>query len=258
MIGNGFTIRHWQFSLPKRGERVEDYEDASAADPARGRFAIADGAAGSSFSALWAKLLVDEFVATARPQPGPWKDWLPGVQDRWKTAIGNRPNGQSSPWFVEDRIQQGAFAAFLGLVLDQYVNWRGTVKKRWQALAIGDSCLFQIRDSRLVCSVPMKRSRDFGNTPWLVGSRTVPDRKFNKLVVRQKGDWQSGDRIWLMTDALALWFLQQVETGRKAWKDLDNLVMAPEPKETFASWIEWLRKDHQIRNDDVTLMAVWV
>src|ERR671936_93299 len=113
MSASGFAVQYWQFHLPKRGERAEDYEDASAADPVRGRFAIADGAAGSSFSALWAKLLVEEFVGTAVPQPGPWKDWLPGVQDRWKTAINARPGGQvASPWFVEDRIQQGAFAAF--------------------------------------------------------------------------------------------------------------------------------------------------
>src|SRR5262249_22560942 len=62
MSVEGLTIQFWQFQLPKRGEKTEDYEDASAGDPLRGRFAIADGAAGSSFSALWARLLVEEFV----------------------------------------------------------------------------------------------------------------------------------------------------------------------------------------------------
>ena len=32
MSANGFAVQYWQFHLPKRGEKAEDYEDASAAD----------------------------------------------------------------------------------------------------------------------------------------------------------------------------------------------------------------------------------
>src|SRR5262245_21061226 len=140
MVGNGLHIRYFQCQLPKQGERVEDCEDASAGDPDRGRFAIADGAAGSSYSALWAQLLVNEFVFSPKPQPGPWSSWLPEVQQRWTNAVNARPSNSPTPWFVEDRIQQGAFAAFLGLVVEETINWRGTKRRRWRALAIGDSC----------------------------------------------------------------------------------------------------------------------
>jgi hypothetical protein len=250
------SIRFWQFQLPKRGERVEDYEDAADCDPARGRFAIADGAAGSSFSALWAKLLVEEFVRTPKPQPGPWADWLPAVQQRWSVAVGHRASNGPTPWFVQDRIQQGAFAAFLGVVLDEVTTWRGGKRKRWRALAIGDTCLFQVRDNKLVKAVPLSRSKDFGNTPWLVGSRSACDRTLNKQGGVHKGDWRSNDRLWLMTDALSLWFLQQIEAGRKPWKEMDPLLLAPEPRQAFALWIDGLRKNQSIRNDDVTLLAV--
>src|SRR5262245_12932177 len=123
MATNGFAVQHWQFHLPKRGEKAEDYEDASAADPVRGRFAVADGAAGSSFSSLWARLLVEEFVGSARAQPSPWAEWLPGVQERWVSAVSARPVASATPWFVEDRLRQGAFAAFLGLVLEEVITW---------------------------------------------------------------------------------------------------------------------------------------
>src|SRR5262245_55189804 len=144
------SMRFWQFQLPKRGEKAEDSEDAWAGDPLLGRFAIADGASGSSFSALWARLLVEEFVRSSKPQPGPWEDWLPLVQKRWASSVGHRPSNGPTPWFVQDRIQQGAFAAFLGLVLDEAVTWRGGKRKRWRVLAIGDSCLFQIREGKLL------------------------------------------------------------------------------------------------------------
>src|SRR5262245_6912776 len=253
---DGLTIRSWQFRLPKRGEKVEDYEDAADADAARGRFAIADGAAGSSFSALWARMLVEEFVQGSKSQPRPWADWLPAVQKRWSVAVGHRQSNAPTPWFLADRIQQGAFAAFLGLVLDEVSTWRGGKRKRWRALAIGDSCLFQIRDGQVVKAVPVARSKDFGNTPWLVGSRALPAKTLSKQGVLYKGDWQSQDKLWLMTDALAQWFLQQSEGGRKPWKDMDALLWAPDPKAAFKNWINELRDQKHIRNDDVTLLAV--
>jgi hypothetical protein len=256
MSASGFAVQYWQFHLPKRGERAEDYEDASAADPVRGRFAIADGAAGSSYSALWARLLVEEFVRSPKAQPCPWAEWLPAVQERWASTINTRPAAPKTPWFVEDRLQQGAFAAFLGLVLDETTTWRGRKSRRWRVLAIGDACLFQVRQSQLYTYLPMARARDFGNTPWLVGSRSVPDRKFNKQAVQKKGDWEYDDRLWLMTDALALWFFQRKEAGHKPWKELDTLLAAPDPEQAFADWIEKLRNRQEIRNDDVTLLGV--
>jgi hypothetical protein len=251
---NGLSIQYWQFQTPKRGERVEDNEDASAADAAHGRFAIADGAAGSSYSALWARLLVEEYIHA--PNSGAWSDWLPAVQRRWESLVARRPGQSAMPWFVEDRMQQGAFAAFLGLVLDEVTTWRGGKRKRWRALAVGDTCLFQVRAGRLYHSVPMTRSRDFGNSPWLAGSRTVLDRKFSKQAAQYKGGWQPGDRLWLMTDALALWFLQEAEAGHKPWKELEALLLRNDPQRSFPGWVEDMRDSQRIRNDDVTLLAL--
>ncbi len=53
------------FALPKRGHRLEEYEDAYAGNPDGGRFAVADGAAESSFANVWAQLLVSGFVRIA-------------------------------------------------------------------------------------------------------------------------------------------------------------------------------------------------
>jgi hypothetical protein len=257
MSVNTLHMRYRQFHLPKRGEKAEDYEDSADGDPERGRFAIADGAAGSSWSALWARLLVEEFVKSPKPQPEPFANWLPAVQQRWAAVVNARPNhGQPAPWYVEDRIQQGAFAAFLGVVIDEATTWRGGKRKRWQALAIGDCCLFQVRDNRLVKAAPLGRAKDFGNTPWLVGSRSPLDKTLSKKTVHLKGDWAANDRLWLMTDALALWFLQQIEQGHRPWKALDRLLLAGEPNDAFIEWINELRGAQQLRNDDVTLLAV--
>ena len=43
-------LRWRALSLPKQGHATDEYEDAWAADPAAGRFAVADGASESVFA----------------------------------------------------------------------------------------------------------------------------------------------------------------------------------------------------------------
>lgn len=228
---------------------LEECQDAAAGDAERGRFAIADGAAESPHSALWARLLVDEFVRSDERLPG-WASWLPTLQERWSAEVA-RSNAAGVPWYLEPGLNQGAFATFLGLVIDE---------DGWYALAVGDSCIFQVRHDELLRAFPVARAADFGNAPWLVGSRTSPDEVPHKNGEQALGDWVPRDRFWLMTDALAQWFLARVEMDGKPWLALDPLLhMAggeDAAQQAFAAWIEGLRAARQLRNDDVTLLAV--
>ncbi|MBY0525968.1 MAG: hypothetical protein K2R98_21420 [Gemmataceae bacterium] len=251
MSSNGPPIQYRVFRLPKRGDSG-DCEDAAAVDLQRGRFAIADGTSESSRAGLWAQMLVDEFVQTPAPQPGAW---LPAVQLRWSKEVAARPcDIATATWYVETRRLQGAFATFLGLVVEE-TRW--LKRKRWRALAIGDSCVFQVRDGQLRKSFPVARSEDFGNTPDLLGSSSdAQGKELKKKVLGQKGDWCPQDRLWLMTDALAQWFLREHEIDGKPWETLEMILRAPVPETAFIDRIELLRNRQQLRNDDVTLVAV--
>ena len=59
-----------------------------------------------------------------------------------------------------------------------------------------------------------------------------------------------------MTDALAEWFLRQTEECRRPWAVVERLLAGCPTAETFASWIEERRNTENLRNDDVTLVAV--
>jgi hypothetical protein len=255
----GLALGCRAFRLPRQGYVVEECQDALACDPERGRFAIADGAAESPHSALWARLLVEEFVGQREPLPE-WASWLPSLQQRWARQVSRSAETVMDlvetaeadvPWYLEPGLNQGAFATFLGVVVEE---------TRWRALAVGDSCLFQVRQGHLWRSFPIERTVDFSNAPWLVGSRTSPGEVPHKNGVHQQGDWLPGDRLWLMTDALAHWFLGQFESGNQPWLALDPLLHAAGEEDAadqaFAAWIESLRTARQLRNDDVTLLAV--
>jgi hypothetical protein len=59
-----------------------------------------------------------------------------------------------------------------------------------------------------------------------------------------------------MTDALAKWFLEQVEVCGQPWQDLDRLLQAPVPQAAFEEWVTTLRDAGRLRNDDVTMMLI--
>jgi hypothetical protein len=232
------------FRVAKAGHAGEECEDAADFDLQRGRFAIADGASESAFAGLWARLLVRAFVA-APAGPDRWA-WLPAARLRWAAEVSVKPLA----WFTQNKVGQGDFATFLGLTVG---TSDGRGPPPWQACAVGDSCLFHVREGRLRHAFPLGRSEQFGNSPCLVGSHDAPLRSIGE---RQGHCWE-GDQLWLMTDALARWFLREVEAGRRPWAELAALRLdsRPEPA-AFAAWVEWLRVRRNLGNDDVTLLGV--
>lgn len=237
----------WQgLRLAKRGHTLEEYEDALAGDPERGRFAVADGASESSFAGLWAQLLVDGFVHHEKQEAE--TNWLAPLQKRWAAEVDGRPLA----WYAEAKRAEGAFATLLGLVLKRSQDASGG---RWRAAAIGDSCLFQIHKDRLVHAFPVTRADAFGDRPSLISSRPS-SRPAANVQQQDRGTWRIGDQFLLMTDALAQWFLQQHEAEHKPWHALDTVLKDAHAEMAFASWIEQLRHQGRIRNDDVTVVAI--
>jgi hypothetical protein len=235
---------HWQvLCLPKHGHGEDEYEDAWAADPVRGRFAVADGASESSFAGRWAQLLTEAFLTASRPAD--LGDWLAGPRRRWSAEV----MGLELPWYAEMKREQGAFATLLGVGVRRPAAGK---PGKWRAAAVGDSCVMQVREGRLLDAFPMRRSSDFGNQPSLIGSPGGPA----STPLGCRGALKSGDRLLLMTDALAQWFLRDHEGGRRPWDALTPLLSAARPDDAFAEWVEEMRRREGMRNDDVTLMTI--
>jgi hypothetical protein len=237
-------VPRWRaFALPKEGHKPDEYEDAFAAK--LGRFAIADGASESSFACLWAKLLVEGFVGSKETKVT--QSWLNPLRQRWGTEV----DGIDLEWYGEEKRLLGAFATFLGLILKKPRNGRNG---RWKAIAIGDSCLFQVRQDQLIHIFPVRRSGDFGNRPLLLGSRSASGKGVISLAKLQIGKWKSGDRFLLMTDALAEWFLRRHEKQHKPWQSLVRCL--DQANAGLTGFVEQLRNEKEIKNDDVTLLVI--
>ena len=230
MTNDASWLRWHAFHTPKRGNAPEEYEDAYAGDPVRGRFAVADGASESSFVAEWARLLVEGFV---NAEKSPWREleWMGAQRQRWAADIDARP----LPWYAEDKREQGAYATLLGIGFRRPTDAQPGV---WRALAVGDSCLFRLRDGHLRQSFPLTHSSDFGNQPPLLGSRGRSADTPEKAVRRIGGKWRRGDRFLLMTDALAEWTLRRSQEDKHPTEEIAALLDGESPPDAFAAWVE--------------------
>lgn len=239
------------FWAPKAGSTEAEFEDAfHPTDKLEGehgtfRFAIADGATESSFCRLWARLLV-KAVGTGRLSPNYLEPTLSKLKKCWARSIHTK----SLPWYAEEKAQSGAFSTLLGLFLTEPKKDDG----RWEAFAIGDSCLFQVRDNQLLASFPIKDSKSFTSRPVLLSSRDQSEDGRESLQLLD-GTWKYEDHFFLMTDALAQWFLTRYEFGEQPWSLLQSLGSRDYPS-NFASWVNGLRQNKLLKNDDVTLWRI--
>lgn len=243
------------FSLPKLGSAEEEYEDAfwptqlpaDQAQTAEFRVAVADGATETSFSALWAKLIVRAYVK-GRLVPDRFEPSLLKLQERWHKAVGRKPLS----WYAEEKVRSGAAAAFVGLHL--WDDAREEYGGRWEATALGDCCLIQMRAEQVIERFPIQCSTDFSSRPFLLSSQPSASAGWREALKNSSGSWMADDRFYLISDALAAWFMGDEERGGTPWKPLRDLGAADSP--SFADWVDGLRSKHSMRNDDVTLVRI--
>ncbi len=105
------------FSLPKAGNSVAEYEDACWPRQARElsdniHLAVADGATETSFSGLWARLLVNAY-GRGRLTEAAWIHDLSKIRRVWQRAVGQKP----LPWYAEEKLRLGAYSALTGVTI---------------------------------------------------------------------------------------------------------------------------------------------
>jgi hypothetical protein len=222
------------FVVPKDGCAADECEDALVCNNSAGRFAVADGASESIYAGEWARYLCEAYVAD--PSADGIGPWLGVAQKQWRAHVHGRP----APWHVAEKLDDGAFATFLGLCVGP---------DHWQAVATGDTCLFLIRDDGLRKAFPVQSAAEIGTRPDLIGSR----QKGRVRATAVKGTPAVGDWLLIMTDALAEWFLAAHEAGTRPWEEL-----AARTADDFPAWVADRRAAGTLKNDDVTLVLIEV
>jgi hypothetical protein len=245
----GFEVR--AFWTPKRGNSDAQWEDGFAVDARAGLLAVADGAGDGVFTKTWVELLLASYLA----QPLPLDEldfvepWLEERRRAWLAAI----RYPELRWSLQKRVDTSCGAAtFLAFRLDpdgfQHSGERpGTLS--WTAWAVGDVCLFHVRDDRLITTFPLHRAGDFSYAPPLYQSKAWLSTPVAKVL---RGDLRRGDLLLFATDALSKQMMSAIESGQTPrWKHLLDIDAAEWKQE-----IENLRDRGEIINDDCTLLVL--
>jgi protein phosphatase 2C-like protein len=231
------------FRLPKAGSSRAEYEDSVACSRSGRRFAVADGASASAFARLWARLLVHAYTAGWLSASTIETDLAP-IQARWSALVDSR----DLAWYAAEQARRGAFAALVGLSLES--------DGQWTALAVGDCCLFQLREDALVAGFPLTDPDAFDNRPMLLGSRAAANRTLRDAgaIYASWGTWRVGDTFLLMSDALAAAFLRlRLEQPVESAAGIAGLEFDL-TRPGFRAWVRSLRARRLMRNDDVSLL----
>lgn len=245
------------FHTHKQAESPKDYQDAYAVNAEKGRYAIADGATKSFFPAQWARLLADYFCDDNDSlnielfQQQEWQAWLRPIQKEWndqiKTIVQNTP---ANKYYVRNRYarKEPGVSTFVGVQIDM----TGGQQINWQAMIIGDSCLFHVHGNEMRGYL-INESQGFDYHPESFASIKSYNNKSQPTFIG--GTVQEGDFLLLATDALAKWILTHYENGswRQVWHTLRRMS-----QENFEQIIDQARQDGQtpLENDDVTLMII--
>jgi hypothetical protein len=231
--------------LQKDNNAAEDYEDSAypkeflESDVPQFKCAIADGATESSFAGVWADILVEGLVFGSD---------LPALRKDFVVKVGTK----SLPWYAEEKLQSGAFAAVAILSLKE--NEEGNTA---DFSALGDSCIMHARGRALLMSFPLDRPESFNNSPSLLcssGNAVLAEDKLQE----QQVIWLSGDVFWLMTDALACWTLKRLRDYEDAFEILDKIEDLDAFKKLVHEQRAIIDEDGRpyLKNDDVTFIKV--
>jgi len=243
--------------VQKQGNPPEDYEDAIVwrrgssecpDDDFPLRVAIADGATEYSFSRLWADLLAAEFVRKPFTTTEEMRKSATRCARFWTRVVRKKP----LPWYAEEKVKVGAYSTLLGVqFLPPNTNGFGN----WQAVALGDSCLFQIGLEGIVMQFPVTAYEDFGSTPPLISTDPDYNSRSRGQLTYEEGVWTRDDLFLLMTDALSQWATKE-QPARSFWDELLATFLSDNGRILLRDWADRQRQSGIVRNDDITLAVV--
>ena len=131
------------------------------------------------------------------------QEQLVPVQEEWYKRVEERVKLRNLFYLTNSlNTREPAVSTFVGLEIDK-------INLEWQAIVIGDSCLFH-RSGDEFRSYLIKKSEDFTSRPEAFASFPEKNHYNPKFI---SGELQSGDMFILATDALAKWILEHKEAG---------------------------------------------
>ncbi|SDP74165.1 hypothetical protein SAMN04487981_13643 [Streptomyces sp. cf386] len=233
------------------------------------RAVVCDGASRAFASGRWAALLARAFLVTAfdapqgsglqgsAPQESGPQRCAPQLLDGWlreSRGLWAEQTAQAAevPVYIRGALARGSAATFVGVDTRDVSSPHAGAGPllEYRAFAVGDSCLFHLRDGRPTELFPLDRPDQFDTHPDLVPTRAEALESLAPVLRCTEGACGPDDVLLLMTDALAQWALEAAaEHGTTVWTFLEHA-----PRDEFGVRVQELRSSRAMKEDDVSLV----
>jgi hypothetical protein len=231
------------FITCKSEEQYIDCADNYAVNKSSHRFSVSDGVSKSFFPKVWSEILVTHFVERTDLKES---ELIKVCQDEWQKRIDEIVSLPETKWFTKSQYSRKdpALATFVGLQFFEK-------EKKWSATALGDSFLFFVPDffidyqKELVKLSSKVDPISFDNFPDYLTS-IGNDHKGRP---KEKGGKLKNGTFYLMTDALAEWFINEGESAIAkiaVWKSQSD----------FERFIIQSIDENQLTNDDCAILCI--
>lgn len=230
------------FITSKKSELYSDCEDNYAVNIEHNKFSISDGVSRSFFPKVWSEILVNKFV-----NQRDWKDnseFIVESQKEWQSKIDEIVAQPEVRYYTRNAYlnKTPALATFVGL---QFLE----SDQKWIAQALGDSFLFFIPKGSTEIEIKLSTKPEpivFDSFPDYLSSIGNSHKGEKKPI---KGEKIKEGTFYLMTDALAEWFLQNTEQAKQT---LDNI----KTQEQYLETIENERNARRLNDDDSAVLIL--
>ena len=234
--------------MPKSGCTLVECEDAIGINGEDLRFAVADGATEAFDAKSWSNRLVTSWINAGADAA------LSTNFDTWLAEQGRQQHeswgGLKLSWYAEEKALQGSFAAFVGVQIGMLEG-----RARWTAIALGDSCLVHWRGNEILLSLPLSEASLFNASPALAPSSD----KFLEKALRyttSSANWlEHGDTLWLLSDAVAAWFLAMSENEKERLVQFVSMF----DDASDDALIEFFGNERQasrVKDDDIAILRI--
>jgi hypothetical protein len=243
-----FTIS--AFLKEKKGCLRKECEDAVTVNESTLRLCVADGASDSFDSRTWAWLLAADWRSSNRGQYFDKESFALRLHElslNWHRKWEKR----TLPWYHEEKLRQGAFAAFLGVELELQPD-----RLLWKSLSLGDCCLFSHNlGEGIVYSFPFGSTDQFGNYPLLLSTHSTDIDTVQRELLYAEGNIGLNCSLLMMTDAIACWFM---EANKQCPTKTHSLIAAlgEKRKVEIEKMVDEERASGFLRNDDIGIILI--
>lgn len=231
------------FITCKSAEQYIDCADNYAVNKSSHRFSVSDGVSKSFFPKVWSEILVRQFVERTDLNES---ELIKVCQDEWQKSIDEIVSLPETKWFTKSQYNRKdpALATFVGL---QFFD----KEKKWSASALGDSFLFFVPkgykdyQKELVKLSSKVEPIVFDNFPDYLTSIGAS----HKGRAKEKGGNLRNGTFYLMTDALAEWFINESENAI-------GKITVWESQSDFERFISQAINENQLTNDDCAILCI--